>query len=177
MLALILAGAAYLFTTHGVFGWLATLLVRRGIATRLVAVLTAGQIVGTVGMPIISDYAGRRAPFVALAGASFGVVITGFGVWEPSLAVFGLGCAVAGMAIGSVSPLLRVLLLELVRQGAVSTIVSMVFEVGAVGGFLGPVLIGAAASRVSLPWVFGLLAFPGLVLVLVSILFSSMAKQ
>jgi len=47
---LVTVGMTYLFATHSIYGWLAPLLIDRGfehaVATRLVVVLTAGQMIG-----------------------------------------------------------------------------------------------------------------------------------
>jgi MFS family permease len=166
----VLAGALYLFATHSIYGWLSPLLIARGIATggatQLVAVVTSGMILGALGVPYLADRTGRQAVFVGGGGVAFGACVAGLAVLTPQFwSLAGVALA-TGVAIGGISPLLRKLPLGMVSSGSVSTVLGMVFGLGALGGFLGPVIIGAARAWTGTDAVgFAVLALPGLAFV------------
>ncbi|UTF55663.1 CynX/NimT family MFS transporter [Natronosalvus rutilus] len=176
ILALVAAGFMYLFATHSTLGWLATLLSTRGFsaktASQLVAVLIAGQILGTLVVPALSDRVGHRAAFIGATGVSFTFGMVSFAVFSTRLLpLVGVGI-VSGLALGGISPLLRVLPMELVSQDTLSTVISMIFGVGAIGGFLGPVLVGATLESTTLFAGFGILALPGVAFMIISVAFA-----
>ena len=145
---LVVVGTAYLFVTHGLQGWLPTLLESRGIAAGVAGAVASGfvvaRVVGTLTIPPASDALGRRRGPVAacgvLAGAGAAALLVAAGVPGAVLAV-----AVAGVGIGGVAPLVRALPTELEGIGPrlTATAVGLVFAVGEIGGFLSPFLIGA----------------------------------
>lgn len=176
ILALVAAGFMYLFATHSTLGWLATLLSEREFsaetASQLVAVLTAGQIIGTLVVPALSDRVGHRAALIGATGVTFTFGMIGFAVLPTQLlSLAGVGL-VSGLALGGISPLLRVLPVELTSQDTLSTVISMVFGVGAIGGFLGPVLVGATLKSTTPFAGFGILALPGVAFVIISVIFA-----
>lgn len=147
----VLAGIAYLFATHSVYGWLAPLLIERGLeiegATHLVAVLTAGQIGGIIMIPYLADRWSNRELVLGACGGTFALGVASFSTLPVHYLLFGGVALLSGGAIGGVSPLLRTLPVERVTSGSVSTVVSMVFGLGSLGGFAGPVVIGGVLSR------------------------------
>ncbi|MFC7154252.1 CynX/NimT family MFS transporter [Halomarina halobia] len=147
---LVVVGSAYLFVTHGLQGWLPAVLESRGIAPAVAAAVASGfvlaRVAGTLTVPPLSDALGRRrAPVVgcgvlAAVGAA-GLLAADAGVPAASLAV-----AACGLGIGGVAPLIRALPTEMEGIGPrlTATAVGLVFAVGEVGGFLGPLSVGVA---------------------------------
>jgi cyanate permease len=173
----VLAGVVYLFATHSVYGWLAPLLMERGleieVATRLVAVLTAGQIGGIVMMPYLSDRWSARELVLGISGGTFALGVVSLSILPVHYPSFGIISLLAGVAIGGVSPLLRTLPVERVTSGSVSTVVSMVFGLGALGGFVGPVVIGGVLSQTTgANAAFGVLAAAGVAFIALAALLS-----
>lgn len=171
----VVAGIAYLFATHSVYGWLAPLLIERGAdlagATRIVAILTAGQIAGIVLIPYLADRWTNRELFVGVCGGVFAAGIALLSVLPVRIGELTVVAIIVGIAIGGISPLLRTLPVERVPSETVSTVVSMIFGLGALGGFVGPVVIGATLSATGEPLSgFGILAAPGLTFVVLAIL-------
>lgn len=171
----VLAGIAYLFATHSVYGWLAPLLIERGLgigdATRLVAVLTVGQVGGIVVIPYLADRWSNRELVLGASGGIFAVGVASLSILPVHRLTFGVVALLAGVAIGGVSPLLRTLPVERVTSGSVSTVVSMVFGLGALGGFVGPVVIGGVLSRTTgVTAAFGVLATAGVAFIALAVL-------
>jgi cyanate permease len=173
----VLAGTMYLFATHSIYGWLSPLLIDRGLATgtatRLVAIVTSGMIVGTLGIPYLADRTGRQATLVGGAGLAFCGCVAALALVRPQFLSLAVTALATGVAIGGISPLLRQLPVEMVDSGAISTVVGMVFGLGALGGFLGPVIIGAARGWTESNAVgFVVLALPGLAFIGIGLLLS-----
>jgi cyanate permease len=173
----VLAGTMYLFATHSVYGWLSPLLIDRGLttaaATRLVAIVTSGMIVGALGIPYLADRTGRQAALVGGGGLAFCACVAVLALVTPQFLPLAVTAVATGVAIGGISPLLRQLPVEMVDSGAISTVVGMVFGLGALGGFLGPVIIGAARGWTGSDAVgFVVLALPGLAFVGIGLLLS-----
>lgn len=174
---LVVAGVAYLFATHSINGWLAPLFIERGFpygdATRLVALITAGEIVGMLAIPAIADRLSARVPAIGLSGVAFAGLLSLIAVLEPRFAVTAGLVVIAGAAIGGISPLLRALPIELVPSGSVSTVIAMIFGIGGIGGFVGPVLVGTSLSVTgSLLVGFATVALPGIAFVAISVALS-----
>jgi cyanate permease len=108
-------------------------------------VLVAGQVVGALSIPPLSDRLSARRPAVILAG----LLVTGgtlvLLVAESVLIVAAAGIVAVGIGLGGVGPLLRAIPVELEGIGPklTATAVGFVFAVGEVGGFLGPFLVGS----------------------------------
>jgi cyanate permease len=147
----VLAGIVYLFATHSVYGWLAPLLIERGLeiedATRLVAILTTGQIGGIVVIPYLADRWSNHELALGVCGGAFALGVASLSFLPIHYLLFGVVALISGVSIGGVSPLLRTLPVERATSGSVSTVVSMVFGLGSLGGFVGPVVIGGVLSR------------------------------
>jgi cyanate permease len=146
---LVLLGTMYLFVLHGIQGWLVTILETRGVSADLAgtiaSTLVVGQVVGVLTIPALAERFGRRrATLVACAVlACFGVVGL---LAEPAAVLLLVAPVVAiGLGMGGLSPLIRAVPVELEGIGAklTGTAVGVVFAVGEIGGFLGPVVIGA----------------------------------
>ena len=141
-------GVAYLLITHGLQGWLPTVLEARGLdpdtAGQTTTLLVVANVVGVLTVPGLADRfdARRRAVMgsgaVAAAGVA-GIVVGGAGP------VAALGIVAAGYGVGGLSPLVRAIPPDLDGLGSrlTGTAVGLVFAVGEVGGFLGPVLVGS----------------------------------
>lgn len=173
VLTLILAGSMYLFATHSVYGWLSPLLIDRGLgtdsATSVIAVVTSGMIVGSLIVPYIADRTGRHAALIGGGGTVFSICIAALATVHVSFPPLAFIALLAGIAIGSISPLLRRLPLDIVPSGSISTVLGMVFGLGALGGFLGPVIIGAVQGWAGTTVTgFGVLALPGPALILIA---------
>lgn len=145
---LVVVGVVYLVVVHGLQNWLATVLQARGTPPTLAATVTSGfvgaEAVGTLTMPAVSDRLGRRGGVLALCGAgcALGTAALAFG---GGLVVPVAGAAVVGVAVGGLSPLVRMVPPELdgVGPALTGTAVGLVFAVGELGGFLGPFLLGS----------------------------------
>ncbi len=146
MRLLVVVGSMYLFLLHGLQGWLVTLLEVRGVppetAGIVASLLVVGQIIGVLGVPPLAERFDRRKEAVVACGvvvaiASAALVGT-VGLWAI------LPVALVGLAAGGLSPLVRALPVELAGIGPrlAATAVGLVFAVGEIGGFLGPVLVG-----------------------------------
>ncbi|MFC6835117.1 MFS transporter [Halomarina ordinaria] len=147
---LVVVGSGYLFVMHGLQGWLPAVLESRGLTPALAGGVATGfvvaRVVGTLVVPPLSDaLAKRRAPVVACGALTAlgcaGLVSTAAPVWGAALAV-----AVCGVGVGGVAPLVRALPTEMEGIGPrlTATAVGLVFAVGEVGGFVAPLLVGAA---------------------------------
>ncbi|MCH7660287.1 MAG: MFS transporter [Euryarchaeota archaeon] len=149
MLLLVAIGTAYLSVSHGLQGWLVTIFEARGVAPALAGftttVLVAGQVVGALSIPPLSDRLSARRPAVILSGV---LVTTGtltLLLAESVLLLAAAGIIAVGIGLGGVGPLLRAIPVELeeIGPGLTATAVGFVFAVGEIGGFLGPFLVGS----------------------------------
>jgi len=169
---LVVVGTMYLLVIHGLQGWLPTLLESRGLAPtpagRTTSLLVAANVVGILSVPPLADRLTARREAVMACGAlaCAGVAaIVGGGTGPLATA----GIVGAGFGVGGISPLVRAIPAELDGIGATLTgaAVGLVFAVGEVGGFLGPVLVGTLRDATgSFAAGFGVLAAGGLVVVL-----------
>lgn len=90
--------------------------------------------VGALVLPVVSDRVGRAAVLYAgVVGLAAGIVVTGF---APSLSVFVLGMALAGLFGGGLNAMLYVLPGELadIEAAHVGTMAGVVLSLGQVGG-------------------------------------------
>ncbi|MFW5963424.1 MAG: CynX/NimT family MFS transporter [Natronomonas sp.] len=146
---LVLLGTMYLFVLHGIQGWLVTILETRGISADLAGTiagtLVVGQVVGVLTIPALAERFGRRrATLIACAAvACLGVV--GLLAEPDAVLVLVVPVVAIGLGMGGLAPLIRAVPVELDGIGAklTGTAVGVVFAVGEIGGFLGPVVIGA----------------------------------
>lgn len=166
---LVVLGTMYLFMNHGLQGWLVTLFEARGVdpslAGGVTSVLVAGQVVGVLAIPAIAERVDRPREAVVACGCIAGVGVGGL-FFEPSVALLlAAPVALVGLGMGGLAPLIRAIPVELdgIGPALTGTAVGLVFAVGEIGGFLGPVVIGALRDATG--------SFtPGLALVLVAAL-------
>lgn len=144
----VLVGVTYLLIIHGLQGWLPTILESRGLsaerAGQTTTLLVMANVVGVLTIPGLADRFRARRLAIILAGftAFCGVgAILGGG----TTIITAVGIVAAGLGVGGLSPLVRAIPSDLDGIGAqlTGTAVGLVFAVGEVGGFLGPVLIGS----------------------------------
>jgi cyanate permease len=149
MVLLIVVGAAYLLVSHGLQGWLVTIFETRGVRPALAGltttVLVAGQVIGALSIPLLSDRLSARRPAVIFAG----LLVTGGTILllvSGSVLLFAAsGVAIVGIGLGGIGPLIRTIPVEIREIGPelTATAVGIIFAVGEVGGFLGPFLVGS----------------------------------
>ncbi len=144
---LVAIGTSYLLLSHGMQGLLQTVLESRGFSPATAGTITGGlvvcQVLGALAIPTLSDRTGRRRDAVvgcgllALAG-TLGLLVGG------GVAVTALVVGTVGFGLGGLSPLIRVVPVEMkgIGPGLTGTAVGLVFAIGEAGGFLGPFLIG-----------------------------------
>ncbi|MFC6905025.1 CynX/NimT family MFS transporter [Halalkalicoccus tibetensis] len=149
MVLLVVAGTGYLLVNHGLQGWLVTLFEDRGIRPALAGltttVLVAGQAIGALSIPPLSDRLDARRQAVVCSGLLVTAGTTVLILAESALVVAAAGIVAVGVGLGGVGPLLRAIPVELegIGPGLTATAVGFVFAVGEIGGFLGPFLIGS----------------------------------
>lgn len=144
----VVVATMYLLLVHGVQSWLPTILESRGVAEDLAGQLTSLFVVATVAavvvVPWVADRFDARGPAVVASGAigflGLAAVITG---GDGTIAFVGI--FVAGFGAGGLSPLVRAIPPNLEGVGArlTGTAMGLTFAVGEIGGFGGPVAIGA----------------------------------
>lgn len=149
---LVVVGTVYLLAIHGSQAWLPTIMEARGLApgaaAALATVFVVGRIAGVLAIPTLSDWLAVRRGVVAACGLLVavgvgGLLLTGADVWLSGVTVF-----VAGVGLGGLAPMIRTLPIELPDIGPrlTGTATGLLFAVGEVGGFLGPVVLGASVD-------------------------------
>ena len=146
---LVLLGTMYLFVLHGVQGWLVTILETRGIDAGLAGTATSlvvvGQAAAVLVVPAVAERYGRTREALVACGALAFVGVLGL-VVETVVVPFVIAAVLlVGFGMGGLAPLIRAIPVDLdgIGPALTGTAVGLVFAVGEVGGFLGPVLIGA----------------------------------
>ncbi len=144
---MVVLGVVYLALVHGMQGWLPTVLESRGLsadrAGQTTTLLVGAKVLGVLSIPVLADRVdARRAALVgcgALGAVGVGGVIAG-----GATAIAALGIVMAGLGVGGLSPLIRAIPPDLEGIGPELTgvAIGLVFAVGEIGGFLGPVLVG-----------------------------------
>lgn len=154
LLLLVVVGTMYLFALHGLQGWLVVVLEGRGIDSAVAGTITSGlivaQLLGTLVLPPLSDYLGRRRAMIVACG---GLVTLGtvallvFGALKVVTATLVVGAA--GIGLGGLATFVRSLPLELEDIGSqlAGTAVGLIFSVGELGGFAGPFVIGVLRDQ------------------------------
>lgn len=144
----VVLGVVYLSVLHGLQGWLPTILESRGMASgtagQTATLLVVANAAGILTIPVLADRYDARRVAVVCCGAAVAVGVatiarTGVGV----ALLAGIVCT--GLGVGGLSPLVRAIPPELDGIGPRLTgvAVGFVFAGGEVGGFGGPVVIGA----------------------------------
>jgi len=144
----VVLGVVYLSVIHGLQGWLPTVLEARGWASgragRATSLLVAANAAGVLSVPALADrYDARRT---AVVGCGLAVTLGVAGIVAGGLgAALVAGVLLAGLGVGGLSPLVRAIPPELDGIGSRLTgvAVGVVFAGGEIGGFLGPVAVGA----------------------------------
>jgi cyanate permease len=146
---LVLLGTMYLFVLHGIQGWLVTVLESRGVAPDVAGTATGllivGQVVGVLAVPAVAERLDRTRESIVFCGALACAGVIGL-LAAPSVVLLLVApVALVGFGMGGLSPLIRAIPVELegIGPALTGTAVGFVFAVGEIGGFLGPVLIGA----------------------------------
>ena len=145
---LVVVGTVYLLVTHGTQAWLAAILEHRGFspgtAAALTTVLVVARTVGVLAVPPISDAFDVRRAVVVGSGVLMAVGVGGLVVSSTSLPLSAAVVVVAGIGLGGLSPMIRTIPIELPGIGPrlTGTATGLIFAVGEVGGFAGPVLVG-----------------------------------
>lgn len=145
---LILLGTMYLFVLHGVQSWLVTVLETRGVdpglAGTITATLVVGQVIGVLTVPAIAERFDRSRTMIAICGAFGFVGLLGLLTAPSVVLLFVVPVIVIGIGMGGLSPLIRAMPVELdgIGSALTGTAVGVIFAVGEIGGFLGPVVIG-----------------------------------
>lgn len=144
---LVIIGTMYLGISHGIQGWLPTMLEFRGFDPTS-AGLTASLFViaaatGTFIVPTLADRMGIRRTVLVICGITLSLGILGIMGGGTTSLTF-IGVSIAGFGIGGISPMVRALPPEFDGIGArlTGTAIGFIFAVGEIGGFLGPVVIG-----------------------------------
>jgi len=141
-------GVAYLLIVHGMQGWLPTVLESRGLdpdrAGQTTTLLVGANVVGVLTVPGLADRFDARRIAVIASGAIAATGVAGVIVGSAG-PLAALGIVAAGYGVGGLSPLVRAIPPDLDGLGSrlTGTAVGLVFAVGEVGGFLGPVAIGS----------------------------------
>ncbi|MFB6121201.1 MAG: CynX/NimT family MFS transporter [Halobacteriaceae archaeon] len=148
MRLLLVVGATYLLVVHGLQNWLTAVLTHRGVAAGVASTVASGFVaaraVGILVVPPLSDRLGRRGGAVAACSAACALGTGALVVGGLPFAVAVAGVTLAGVGVGGLSPLVRIVPPELDDVGPelTGTAVGLIFAVGEFGGFLGPFLVG-----------------------------------
>ena len=143
----VVLGITYLLIIHGLQGWLPAILESRGLspgrAGQTTTLLVGANVVGILAIPGLADRFDARRQAVVGSGAIAGLGVLALLVGGTSILAL-VGILGAGLGVGGLSPMVRAIPPELEGIGArlTGTAVGLVFAVGEIGGFLGPVLIG-----------------------------------
>jgi cyanate permease len=145
----VVVGTVYLLANHGIQGWLPTVLEARGVepglAGQATSLFVAAYAVSIFVVPAIADRYDARPAALMVCGGVFCLGMAGV-VAVDELGPALVACiAVAGAGVGGLSPLIRAIppALEGIGARLTGTAVGFIFAVGEIGGFLGPVLVGA----------------------------------
>ncbi len=145
---LILLGTMYLFVLHGIQSWLVTVLETRGvdpaIAGSVTALLVVGQVAGILTIPVLAERFGRIRASIAGCGVLGSIGALGLLASPSTALLLVVPVVLVGIGMGGLSPLIRSIPVELdgIGPSLTATAVGLIFAVGEIGGFLGPVLIG-----------------------------------
>ncbi|MFQ3318874.1 MAG: cyanate permease [Natronomonas sp.] len=146
---LVVLGTMYLLVLHGVQGWLVTILETRGVSPELAgsvtSLLVVGQVIGVLSVPALAERLDRTREALIVCGGLACAGVLGL-LTEPGLVLLLVApVMLVGFGMGGLSPLIRAIPVELEGIGPelTGTAVGIVFAVGEIGGFLGPVIIGS----------------------------------
>ncbi|MDG5760671.1 MFS transporter [Natronococcus sp. A-GB1] len=146
----VVVGTMYLLASHGIQGWLPTVLEARGVSPGLAGQTTslfvAAYAVGIFTVPALADRYEARPSALICCGIVFCVGMVGIVLADRMWVALLASIVVAGLGVGGLSPLVRAIppALEGIGARLTGTAVGFIFAVGEIGGFLGPVLIGTS---------------------------------
>lgn len=149
---LVVVGAVYLLVMHGTQAWLPAIMEGRGLSAGLAAglatVLVVARTVGILTIPPLSDWLGLRRPVVIGCGTLVAVGVGGMVVSGSNLPLSAAVVAIAGLGLGGLAPMIRTLPIELPEIGPrlTGTATGLIFTIGEIGGFLGPVVLGVSVD-------------------------------
>lgn len=149
---LVVVGTVYLLVMHGTQAWLPTIMEGRGLSAGLAAglatLLVVARTVGILAIPPLSDWLGLRRPVVIACGALVAAGVGGLLVTGSNLVFTAAVVVVAGLGLGGLAPLVRTLPIELPEIGPrlTGTATGLIFTIGEIGGFLGPVVLGVSVD-------------------------------
>jgi len=149
---LVVVGTVYLLVMHGTQAWLPTIMEGRGLSAGLAAglatLLVVARTVGILAIAPLSDWLGLRRPVVIACGALVAAGVGGLLVSGSNLVLSAAVVLVAGLGLGGLAPLIRTLPIELPEIGPrlTGTATGLVFTIGEIGGFLGPVVLGVSVD-------------------------------
>jgi len=153
------ASVFYSFTMIGVtslFTLLPQSLSERGMTTAMagifVAILTGTNAVFKVVGGTLSDRTGKRKPFLFISSILLGLSILGFSSFTGIPLIVAL--VIGGAAMGTISPIFMATIVETKGIGAAlaGTTVGLIFMVGNVFGFVGPVVSGKLMDVTGAQW-------------------------
>lgn len=148
MRLLVVVATVYLLVSHGMQNWLPTILEARGLGPGLAGQTTSLFVIASLGavlvVPALAErFRARRAAVVGCGAiGTVGIASVVLGGVGPLVVV---GIALAGAATGGLSPLIRAIPPDLDGVGAklTGTAMGFAFAVGEIGGFAGPLVVGA----------------------------------
>jgi cyanate permease len=139
-----------------IFTLLPQSLSERGMTTAMagifVAILTGTNSVFKVVGGTLSDRTGKRKPFLFISSILLGLSILGFSSFTGIPLIVAL--VIGGAAMGTISPIFMAILVETKGIGAAlaGTTVGLIFMVGNVFGFVGPVVSGKLMDVTGAQW-------------------------
>jgi MFS family permease len=139
-----------------IFTLLPQSLSERGMTTAMagifVAILTGTNSVFKVVGGTLSDRTGKRKPFLFISSILLGLSILGFSSFTGIPLIVTL--VIGGAAMGTISPIFMATIVETKGIGAAlaGTTVGLIFMVGNVFGFVGPVVSGKLMDVTGAQW-------------------------
>lgn len=146
---LVAVGTMYLLISHGIQGWLVTILEARGfdsgLAGTVTSLLVVAHVIALLVVPVVAERLERRSETLIVCPALAFVGLLALLVELPWTPLVVVPVALIGFGLGGLSPLIRAIPVELddVGPALTGTAVGLVFAIGEIGGFLGPVFVGS----------------------------------
>jgi cyanate permease len=124
----------------------------RAMAGVLVAVMTGTNTVFKIVGGTLSDRTGKRKPFLFISSIVLGICIFAFSTFTGLPLIIAL--IIAGAAMGTISPIFMVTLVELKEIGPAlaATTTGLIFMIGNVFGFIGPIVSGKLMDVTGAQW-------------------------
>jgi MFS family permease len=124
----------------------------KAMAGIMVAVLTATNSVFKIVGGMASDRVGRRKPFLVISSIVLGICIFTFCSFTGLPLIIAL--IIGGAAMGTISPVFMATLVEIKKIGAslAGSAVGLVFMIGNLFGFFGPIIAGKLMDLTGIQW-------------------------